>query len=115
MCFLRLSILFSMFLSFPSLFAGSMPCKSVLSFQRNDLMILNEIITEQLRYDSLNPFKEDSRILAYEFNSMPNYYRSGYEFNLHYRLIIHFQDFSTTIIYDSVEREVRDNLMHMQW
>lgn len=108
-------ILIYLLLKSVSAIAETNTCKKVLAFQRNDLMILNEIITEKLQYKNLESFKQDQRILAYEFNSMPNYFRSGFENNLHYRLIVHFSDFSTTIIYDSAEREVRENLMQLQW
>lgn len=115
MIFFKLPIIVFILLNSAFIYAENIACKSVLAFQRNDLMILNEIVTEKLGYSSLNEFKEDQRMLAYEFNPMPNYFRSGFEFNLHYRLIIHFEDFSTTVIYDSAEKEVRENQMHLEW
>lgn len=78
-------------------------------------MVLNEILTKELGYQNIEGFLADPRLLDYQFNPMPNYFRSGRENNLHYRLILHFKNFSTTLIYDSVEREIVEKQMFSNW
>lgn len=90
-------------------------CNKIMSFERNDLMVLNEIVLDVLGFESLQAFKADEKILAYQFNAMPNYYRSGYENNLHYKLLIHYAYSTTTIIYDSVTRDVVENRNNSTW
>lgn len=111
---MRCLLLLALLVSSPA-WANQQICSSIVPFQKNKLMVLNEIVTEHLHYPTLHDFKADTRIIEYQFGAMPNHFRAGREGHLIYQLLLHYLEFSTTIYYDSETSEIVENKMYHAW
>lgn len=80
----------------------------------HDMIVLETLIYMFLGHNTLGEFKRRG-FLDFQFYATPNYTPSGREKDLHYKLMMHYSEYTQTLIYNSVTQQIVESTSRSTW
>lgn len=88
--------------------------KSLKLLNPQDMAVLETLAYMHLGHNSIAEFKRRG-FLDFQFYSVPNYTPKGREKDLHYKLMMHYPEYTQTIIYNSVRFQIVESSSRSTW
>lgn len=79
-----------------------------------DLMVLETLIYMHLGHNTIGEFKRRG-FMDFQFYAIPNYTPLGHEKQMHYKLMMHYAEYTQTIIYNSVTHQIVESSSRSTW